>query len=177
MTPVRWPWRRERLPPPLSGALQADERVLAMAALTDGDLLAASRFGLWYISGADAVRWGWDRISKAVLKARTLTLTVAAELELWPDGTVVLTDAPVREFTLAEASGLTDIVHARVRRSVVASEYLPWTRSGGWVVLRRVPGIDGTTTQVRLDHGADPEAPGFAAAVAHLAGRLADPAR
>jgi hypothetical protein len=41
------------------------------------------------------------------------------------------------------------------------------------VVLRRVPGRNGLTRQVRLDPGADAGAPGFADAVAAVADELA----
>jgi hypothetical protein len=89
------------------------------------------------------------------------------------DGTAVLVDEPVREYTLSGRSGLTDVVHTRVRRSVAASRHLDFPGGGGWVVLRRVPGRNGLTRQVRLDPGADTGAPGFAAAVAAVADDLA----
>jgi hypothetical protein len=63
-------------------------------------------------------------------------------------------------------------VHTRVRRSVAASRHLPFPRGGGWVVLRRVPGRDGLTRQVRLDPGADAGAPGFVEAVTAVADDL-----
>jgi hypothetical protein len=85
----------------------------------------------------------------------------------------VLVDEPELVFALATRSGLTDVVHQRVRRSVAASRHLPHPGAGGWVVLRRVPGRDGLTRQVRLDPGADAAAPGFAAAVRALADELA----
>ena len=88
------------------------------------------------------------------------------------DGTQVLIDMPVLDFQLAEPSTITDVVHARVRRSVAASRYLPWPGGGGWVVLRRVPGQDGVTRQVRLDQGADTATPGFERAIGAVADDL-----
>ncbi len=167
-----WPWRRVALPPVLAAALSPEEHVQVVAALTGGEVLAASRFGLWLVSGQQAVRWNWDRLSKARLSARRLTLIAADEVAVTDNGIVLLADLPPRDFDLAGASGLTDVVHARVRRSVAASRHLSWPGAGGWVVLRRVPGRDGLTTQVRLDPGADHEASGFLHAVAATAADL-----
>jgi hypothetical protein len=88
------------------------------------------------------------------------------------DGVQVLRDQPTREFVLTERSNLTDVVHTRVRRSVAASRHLTYPASGGWVVLRRVPGRNGLLRQVRLDPGTDPGAPGFDRAVAEVADDL-----
>ena len=87
----------------------------------------------------------------------------------WPTAPRCCVDEPAREFTLAGRSGLTDVVHTRVRRSVAASRHLPYPGGGGWVVLRRVPGRDGLTRQVRLDPGADPARPGSPTAVGAVA--------
>jgi hypothetical protein len=104
-------------------------------------------------------------VSKARLSARTLTLTAADEIDRTDAGIVVLEDLPPRDFVLSGTNGLTDAVHSRVRRSVAASRHLPWPGAGGWVVLRRVPGQDGLTGQVRIDPGADVHAAGFLRAV------------
>ena len=77
-------------------------------------------------------------------------------------------------FALGTRSGLTDVVHNRVRRSVAASRHLPYPGAGGWVVLRRVPGRNGLTRQVRLDPGADVDTPGFVDAVLAVADELAE---
>ncbi len=165
-----WPWaRRIVLPPALVSALDPDEQVQVVAQLAGGESLAASRFGLWLASGEVAVRWNWERVSKARLTARTLTVVAAEEVGRTADGIVLLADLPPREFELAGTSGLTDAVHARVRRSVAASRYLPWPGAGGWVVLRRVPGRDGLTRQIRLDAASDVDAPGFLRAVVDTA--------
>lgn len=169
----RWPWRRRVLPPALTAVLDAEEQVQVLADCTDGKVLAATRFGLWVIDGDKAARLGWDLIAKARLTARVLVITPTQVVAEWPDGTRVLRDEAPREFTLAGRSGLTDVVHGRVRRSVAASRYLPYPGGGGWVVLRRVPGRDGLTRQVRLDPGADADAPGFAEAAALVALELA----
>ena len=167
-----WLRRRSPLPPALLDALDPQEQVQLVARLVGGDALAVSRFGLWLVSGEVAVRWNWDRVTKARLAGTTLAVIAAEEVAVTGDGTVLLTDLPAREFELASTSKLTDAVHARVRRSVAASRHLPWPGAGGWVVLRRVSGCDGVIRQVRLDPGSDAHAAGFLAAVAEEAAQL-----
>jgi hypothetical protein len=169
----RWPWRRRTLPPPLSAALGPDELIEVVADLTDGKMLATSRFGLWEIDDENASRLGWEMVAKARLTARVLQVIPTRVVDRFADGTAILLDQAVREYSLAGRNGLTDIVHNRVRRSVAASRHLAFPGAGGWVVLRRVPGHDGVSRQVRLDPGADPGAPGFERAVAALADELA----
>lgn len=173
MARLQWPWaRRPTLPAALVAALDPGEQVQVVAQLVGGDSLAASRFGLWLASDEVAARWNWEQVSKARLSARTLTVVVAEQVGVTPEGVVVLQDLPPRDFELASTSGLTDAVHTRVRRSVATSRYLPWPGAGGWVVLRRVPGRDGLTRQIRLDAGGDVLAPGFLEAVARVAEEL-----
>src|SRR6478752_5971421 len=173
MTSDRWPWRRRALPQRLSAALDPEEHIQVLAGCLDGKLLAASRFGLWVMEGEKAARLGWELVAKARLSARVLSIIATQVVDELADGTSVLVDEPVREYTLSGRSGLTDVVHTRVRRSVAASRHLDFPGGGGWVVLRRVPGHNGLLRQVRLDPGTDAGAPGFAAAVAAVADELA----
>jgi hypothetical protein len=173
MASDRWPWRRRTLPPRLSAALDPEEHIQVLAGCLDGKLLAASRFGLWVVESEKASRLGWELVAKARLSARVLSIIATQVVDEMADGTSVLVDEPVREYTLSGRSGLTDVVHTRVRRSVAASRHLDYPGGGGWVVLRRVPGRDGLTRQVRLDPGADAGAPGFEAAVGAVADELA----
>lgn len=169
----RWPWQRARLPPGLREALDEDEHIQAVADLADGTVLAASRFGLWHVTGEGPRRTAWDAIAKARLAGAVLSIVPTRVVGELPDGTTVLRDDRVREHVLAGKGSLTDVVHTRVRRSVAASSHLSHPGGGGWVVLRRVPGLDGVVTQVRLDPGTDADAPGFAEAVAAVAAELA----
>ncbi len=169
-----WPRRHPPVSPVLAAALSPNEQIL-LATPVVGGLLAATRFGLWLVGSTAAARWDWDRISKARLSARTLTVIATEQLAVTDDGTVVLVDSAPYELELSAPSGLTDVVHHRVRRSVAASRHLAWPGGGGWVVLRRVPGRDGLTRQVRLDPGADFTAAGFLPAVAAVATELEGP--
>jgi hypothetical protein len=170
---LRWPWQRVTLPPGLREALDEDEHIQAVAELADGTVLAASRFGLWHVTDGGAGRTGWEAIAKARLAGSVLSIVPTRVVGELPDGTTVLRDDGVREYVLTGKGSLTDVVHSRVRRSVAASIHLSHPSGGGWVVLRRIPGRDGVVTQVRLDTGTDPEAPGFAEAVADVAAELA----
>lgn len=180
MVALRWPRRRLPVPGALARALQPDEQVQVLAPLVEGHLLAVSRFGLWLLADDVAVRWRWETVSKAQLSAGTLVLTVAEEVSVTDHGIVVLQDLPPRQFQFAGPTGLTDAVHTRVRRSVAASRHLPWPGAGGWVVLRRIPGRNGLTTQVRLDtrigSGGDVSEE-FLSAVRQVADELADEVR
>lgn len=154
------------MPTELREALEPGERVIAAGKCADDVILAASRFGLWFVSGGAARRVGWHLISRARLAQGVLYLVIADEIAQWPDGTVVLRDGDEVGYTMANSTKVTDVVHQRVRASVTASRHLAGLGFGGWVVLRRVAGRDGLTAQVRLDSGADPDAVGFADAVA-----------
>jgi len=152
--------------------LAADELVTAVAQTTQGPVLVCTRRALWRVVGDDADPLGWDRVAKAKLDAGRLTITATVEVEVWADGTSMVRDAEPVEYRFAQSTKVTDQVHARVRRSVAASRYLPWPGCGAWVALRRVPGRDGLHPQVRLDPGADPAAPGFTDAVAAVVAEL-----
>ncbi len=152
---MRW-WRSAALPDSLRDVARADGRVLAAGSAVGADadhplLLAATRFGLWVVDGDGPRRLDWALVSKATMADRVLTLVLAQEVARWPDGTVLLRDSVGERFHLCDASGLTDVVHARVRASVAASCHISEGGLTGWLVLRRVPGQDGLTVQVRAD--------------------------
>lgn len=159
-----------------SGPTAAIAGVGAVDSAARDDLAGGSGGGDAGTGTGTAHRIGWELVARARLTARVLSVIptrVAGCLPDGPDGVDVLVDEPELVFGLATRSGLTDVVHQRVRRSVAASRHVPHLGAGGWVVLRRVPGRDGLTRQVRLDPGADPLAPGFAAAVVAVAADLA----
>jgi len=168
---LRWQ-RRVVLPAVLLPMLNPDEQVQLVTQLVDGQSLACSRFGLWLVNPDSAIRMNWELISKVRLQGNTLTVLTAEQITTTDDGVVVLQDLPPAVFELLGTGRLTDAVHTRVRRSVVASRYLGWPAGGGWVVLRRVPGRDGRTRQLRLDRGAQVDAPGFLSAVTQTAREL-----
>jgi len=153
--------RRIPLPDALRDVLDADEVVLTHALTVDGTTVAATRKRLLVLSGSELRSIGWSEVAKAWLDTGTLSVVPLQSISVLSDGTAVLRDAAPLIFTFDRPAGLTDQVHNRVRRSVAGSRYLPWPSGGGWVTTRRVAGRDGLLLQIRLDPGADPQAPGF----------------
>jgi hypothetical protein len=162
---------RDGLPDGFAGALDPDERVLAVAALADGGRhLVATSVGLWLPSDSPdergARRLGWHLVSKATWKAGTLVLVEATEAEE-VDGAVLLADRPPVRWRLADAGRLPEVVHARVEGSIRSRHHRDLPGGGAWFVQRKVAGGDGTVLQVRPDPGTDP------AAVRSVAGSVA----
>lgn len=155
---------RSRIPARLSALLRPDELVLAVARLTGGGNLAATRYGLWVVpadAGAGAVvepptRIDWATVSKVRWQSPTLELTGSDVVGRLGDADLIVDRPPVR-YELAAASRVTDIVHDRVRRAIVRSEHVTFPAGGCWLVLRRVAGRDGLVGQVRLDRGTPPD--------------------
>ncbi|WP_051264723.1 hypothetical protein [Nakamurella lactea] len=166
--------RRDRPSDAVRGALDPEELVMGRAVSVDGTELAVTRRRLLVLPvGQQPVRsLPWYRVAKVTLRDATLTvvgLEVVGEL---PGGGEIVRDATPDAFSLAAPARLTDQVHARVRRSVVASRHLPWPGGGGWVTLRRVAGRDGVLLQLRLDPGARPDNPGLTAAAEQVGAEL-----
>jgi hypothetical protein len=169
------------LPDGFTGALGADERVLAVARTPDGTALVVTSWGIWLPDGPPppqgtagpgsvgqpAVRRvGWHLVSKATWGNGTLSV-VEAEESGTVDGAVLLTDRPVRRFRLPDPGRLPEVVHARVEGAVLTRHHRELPGGGAWFVQRRVPGRDGAVLQVRPDAGTDP------ALVARLAADVA----
>ncbi|NNG37500.1 hypothetical protein [Nakamurella aerolata] len=196
----RWFSANSVVPQQVRDELGPEEVVHAHARSTDGVQLTVTRLRLLILrpdvsggaersaepaAGETAVGAGlsalpWHRIAKARLQPRQLTVIPLRELTFgsdqsgadtgW-DGELTVDAAPLT-FALERPVKVTDQIHARVRRSVAASRYLPWHGGGGWVSLRRVAGRDGLLPQLRLDTGADPAAPGLLVAAKRVAAQL-----
>ena len=149
--------RRQRPPAALSAALGADESLFANVGLVDGGWLAVTRFGLWLVPAeGEPQRWGWPSISKAVWQPPVLRVTRSQVVGTLAGAEVIVDQDPVA-FELARDSRLTDQVHQRVRGGIVVAEHREYGERGWWLVLRRVPGRDGLSAQVRADQGTDLE--------------------
>ncbi|GAA2000000.1 hypothetical protein GCM10009818_08490 [Nakamurella flavida] len=172
------------VPPRLRAVLADDERVLGLAETTGGTVLGATRYGLWVLDGDGGVRLDWDRVATARLADGLLTVVPVRSVGRWPGppagiepvgadaGIDVARDATPVAVQLAGPTRLTDVVHARVRRSVATSGRLTGESGSGWLAWRRIPGRDGLHAQFRLDPGVDPDRPGLAAAAVDLARQL-----
>jgi hypothetical protein len=151
-------------PEGFTGALEADEHVLASAPVGSGWLVATSH-GLWLPDAGqpdDAAesdsgqpgprRVGWHLISKATWSGNALAVIEAVE-----DGTageaVVLRDLPPQRFPLESPGKVPQVVHERVTGSIKSREHNETV--GAWFVQRKVAGRDGVVLQVRPDPDAD----------------------
>jgi hypothetical protein len=153
------------VPEEVAGRLDADERVLAVAALDGGGHLVVTSRGLWLPSaegslaepnsGAAGVRLvGWHLVSKASWQGGALTVVEAHEAETI-GGAVLLTDLPPRRLRLAEPGRVPETVHGRVEGSIRSRHHRDLPGGGAWFVQRKVPGRDGFVLQVRPDPGTD----------------------
>lgn len=140
--------RRPKLPAELRPALEAEERILAWAAVPDGGALVATNRGLRLPGGT---RLGWHEIHKVAWSGRELLVTPAEQAQQ-RDGYTVQVDGPVTGFLLLEPGELPDQVRTRVTRSVAYTSHHPLPPHGGVrVVGRRVSGVDGLSWAVRYD--------------------------
>ena len=156
-------------------AFGRDEHVLALAPLVAGGTAVVTRFGVYLLAdGApEPERIPWHLVSKARLDAGTLSLTIADEVGELPSGAVVLRDRNPIEVRPERKNKLTDVVHPRVRGSVIASQRLAGASAVGWVALRSVAGRDGYIVQFRPDAAAAGSASEWDREVSRLADRLA----
>ncbi|MEU4444577.1 hypothetical protein AB0K14_12405 [Actinosynnema sp. NPDC050801] len=140
-------------PEGFTGALEAEEHVLASAAV-GSDWLVATSYGLWVPEPAGPRRVGWHLISKATWSGNALAVIEAVE-----DGTageaVLLHDLAPRRFPLESPGKVPQVVHERVTGSIRTREHNATV--GAWFVQRKVAGRDGVVLQVRPDPGADVE--------------------
>lgn len=146
---------RKRPAPPaaLTGALSADEELLASAQDAAGGWIGATRFGIWRLPvGGEPTLVPWTLISKVTWQAPILHV-VRADVVGELAGAELIVDRHPDNDEIAEPGKLTDVIHARVRSGIISSTHHDVPGGGGWVVVRRVPGRDGPMVQVRLDPG------------------------
>jgi len=148
-------WRRLlglQIPPSgFTGALDADERVLATAAVAGGGQVVVTSLGLWLPEGR---RVGWHLVSRASWSGEAIGLVEADEVDT-VDGVVLLSDRPVRRLRLVDPGRVPQEVHQRVTASVRTRHHRELPGGGAWFVQRKVPGRNGVVLQVRPDPGTD----------------------
>ena len=162
------------LPADFPATLDAEEHVLAAAALSDGGHVVATSLGLWLPEGRHVVRVGWHLVSKATWANGTLSIVVADETGRAGEA-VLLADRPPRRLRLAKAGKLPEVVHQRVIGSIRSRHHHELPGGGAWFVQRKVPGQDGVVLQVRPDPGTDAETLGRVAGEVAARLRLARP--
>lgn len=142
---------RDELPPGFTARLDADEHVIASAALTGGGHVVATSMGLW-LDGPRRV--SWDLVSKATWGNGAIAL-VEARLVEDLGGAVLIEDLPPVRLRLAEPGRVPQTVHERVTASIKSRHHRELPGGGAWFVQRKVPGRDGVVLQVRPDPGTD----------------------
>ncbi len=140
--------RRERPPADLVAQLEADDRVLSWADTEDGNVVVASRYGVWWPAPDGLRQIPWQHIDKAVWREGVITVIEADVV----DDCLLVDRAPVSA-VLTRPRDLPPTVRKRVEANIVRSELL--TVNGGVVrfVARRRPGHDGVTWWARLEPG------------------------
>lgn len=136
---------RSRLP------LEPAERVLAWAALDEGDVVVATDRALLHPHGGAFERVPWWQVT-------AVTWTADERLLVVDTGT----GSEARSIRLAVAvdSLLPETVRERVQSSIILSQRVTLAPGvGARVVARRVAGRDEPLWQLVLDHGLDPDDP------------------
>lgn len=142
--------RKEKPPAQLLGRLEGDERVVSWADTSDGSIVAATQYGLWwpFPDGLRLVRWQF--VDKVVWREGALTLI---EGELIDD--LILVDRAPAAVTLRVPRDLPPTVRKRVEANIVKREVV--TAPGGSTVrfvARREPGRDGVAWWAHVEAAA-----------------------
>jgi hypothetical protein len=140
--------RRDSPPARIVSLLEPDDRVLSWADVDDGDVVLASRRGLWWPDGDGPRLIGWQFVDKAVWRDGALTVI---EAELVDD--LLLVDRPPQTVEVATPRDLPQTVRKRVEANVVQSHVHVLPGGAGRFVARRIPGRDGLVWWVRLEPG------------------------
>lgn len=141
--------RRPKPPADLLARLGRDERVLSWADTSDGEVVAATQYGLWwpFEDGPRLVRWQF--VNKAIWRDGALMLV---EGEVVDD--VLLIDRDTVSVALSAPRDLPPTIRKRVEANIVNREVV--TAPGGGTVrfvARREPGRDGVTWWAHLETG------------------------
>jgi hypothetical protein len=154
--------RREAPPPAVVAALAPDERVVSWADAAGGRVVLATPLGLWW-PGVDTEaaprRIGWQFVTKAVWKGRTLSVV---EADVDEDGFLV--DREPVHAELSTPRDLPPTVRKRIEANIVRSELLAVAGGAARFVARRAPGTDGLLWWARLEEGT-PDTPQVRSAV------------
>lgn len=143
--------RRPPLPEAMRQHVSADERVLAWARSTSGQIVAATQVGL-HILGRDGHRMvGWHQISKGVWRDGYLTVTESADVDEQQ-----IADKQPWQLQFTEPGNVPVVLRERVEQSIAAARYYRISSGSVWLVGRKIPGEDGLRWQYRPDPEVDP---------------------
>jgi hypothetical protein len=156
--------RRERPPADVLQRLDRHERFVSWADTSDGSVVAATSFGLWWPFPDGPRRVPWQYIDKVIWQGRTLTL-IEADVE----DDFLLVERPPVSVTLTVPRDLPPAVRKRVEANIVKSELLAVAGGAVRFVGRRQSGEDGLVWWARLE----PATPDTAQVRAAIRARLA----
>ena len=144
---------RERRPPVPEAAarhLERDERALAWAQATTGQIVVPTSRGL-HVVGEDGHRLiGWHTISKGVWRDRVLSVTESEQID---DHEIV--DRGAWSLAFDEPGNVPVVLRERVERSIMTTRYHRLSNGAVWLIGRKVPGRDGLVWQYRAERGLD----------------------
>ncbi|HEY2166520.1 MAG TPA: hypothetical protein VGH01_05110 [Jatrophihabitantaceae bacterium] len=140
--------RRESPPARIVALLEPDDRVLSWADVDDGEVVLASRHGLWWPDSTGPRLIRWQFVDKVVWRDDALTVI---EAELRDD--LILVDLPAQTVRVTRPRDLPPTVRKRVEANVVHSQVYALPGGAGRFVARRIPGRDGLVWWVRLEPG------------------------
>lgn len=140
--------RRDAPPPAVVAQLPAEQRVVSWADVAGGAVVLATPAGLWWPGDAEHRLIGWQFITKAIWRDRTLRV-IEAEVV---DDLLLVDRAPVSA-ELEVPRDLPPVVRTRVQANVVHSELLELPGGVARFVARRVPGRNGLQWWARLEDG------------------------
>jgi hypothetical protein len=138
---------RRDSPPAITG-MPKDERIVSWADSFGGEVVAATRRGLWWPTDDTHRLIGWQYVDKAVWRDEALTV-VEAEVV---DDLLLVDRAPIA-VRVENPRDLPATVRKRVEGNVVRSELQPVPGGSARFVARRLPGEDGLAMWVRLEPG------------------------
>lgn len=159
------------VPKGFRGKLDADEAVVAAAAVRGGGHVVATSHGLWVPDGEGARRVGWHLVAKATWGSGAFVIIEAEESERAGDA-VILADLPPVKIVVEAPGKLPQAVHQRVTGSIRSRHHRELPGGGAWFVQRKVPGANGTVLQVRPDPGTDLDA--VRAVASEVSAKIAD---
>jgi hypothetical protein len=141
--------RREEPPAALVALLERDERVVSWADTSDGTVVAATQFGLWWPFADGPRRMRWEHIDKVMWREGGELSVVEADVV----DDLLLVDRPEVTAVLTTPRDLPPTVRKRVEGNIAQRELVAVTGGSVRFVARRRPGVDGVTWWAHLEPG------------------------
>ena len=142
--------RRPLVPPAAAAHLDPDERPLAWAQATTGQIVLATPRGLHIVGKSEHRLIGWHEISKGVWRDDILSITESQEV----DEHQIIDRAPW-SLSFTEPGNVPVVLRQRVESSIAATRFYRLSKGAVWLIGRKIPGQDGLVWQYRAERGLD----------------------